>query len=134
VTRLRATWVVLLLAAVSGCDSKQQTSVVRTSPYVLVDGEKRAAESPATFEIPPREKRIACKAGDLVKVILEVPPGAPPRSHSGERPWVILKEVRPGPRYLGALDNDPAVFKELKVGDPIEFGPEHIIQIWVDEK
>ena len=130
----RFPWIVLLFAAVPGCDSKPPPSAARTPPYVLVDGEKRAADHPATFEIPPREKRVACKVGDLVKVIPEVPPDAPPRSHSGERPRILLKEVLPGPRYLGALDNDPAVFKELKVGDPIEFGPEHIIQIWVDGK
>ena len=78
---------------------------------------------------PPRPQRIACKVGALVKVILELPPGAPPRKSSGERPWLIITEVKPGPRYLGKLDNDLVVFTELGSDDRIDFGPEHIIQI-----
>jgi len=119
----------LILGLLAGCDSKPAPL------YVIADAEKRAAEHPATFEIPPREARQACKFGDIVKIILELPPGAPPRSAgTGERPWFKVRQVKPGPRYVGALDNVPAVFTELMLGDLIEFGPENIIQIWEDPK
>ena len=117
------------LGLLAACGSEKSGPV-----YVLADGEKRAAENPSTFEIPPREKRHACKAGDLVKIILELPPGAPPREKTGERPWMHIQEVRPGPRYVALFDNDLVVFTELDPKAPIEFGPEHIIQIWEDKK
>jgi hypothetical protein len=122
----------LFILAGTGCDRQKASNPVRLPLYVLVDAEQRAAENPQTFEIPSRQKRQACKPGDRVKIILEVPPGAPKRGHGGERPWLIIQEVRQGPRYLGKLDNDLVVFTELKNDEPIEFGPEHIIQLWED--
>jgi hypothetical protein len=124
----------LALCVLSGC-GRSAAAPARTTPgYVLVDAEERAVRNPATFELPSREKRRSRKAGDLVKVILGLPPGAPPREASGERPWFKVKEVKPGPRYVAALDNDTVVFIELKLGDLVEFGPEHIIQIWEEKE
>lgn len=104
--------------------------------YVLVDAERRAAAHPTTFEIPSRARRTSCKVGDLVKVILEPPPGAPARQATGERPWLIIEEVIPGPQplYVGRLDNDLVVFTEVKGTERIVFGPEHIIQLWEDRE
>lgn len=122
----------LVLMTGFGCDPGQPSSSKSSSIYVLVDAEKRAAEFPTTFEIPDRGRRQARKPGNLVKLILEVPAGAPKRKQGGERPWVIIQEVMPGPRYKGKLDNDLLVFTELKSDELIEFGPEHIIQLWED--
>lgn len=31
--------------------------------------------------------------------------------------------------YVGTLANDPGIVTELNFGDPIEFGPEHVVAI-----
>ena len=126
---LRGFLPVLLLAAAGGC-IVGPPSRRPSSACVIVNAEERAAQHPDTLEIPPREIRQGRRVGDTVKVILEVPAGAPARSHSAERPWFIIKEVREGPRYVGALANELVVFTELKMDDLVEFGPENIIAIW----
>jgi len=133
-SRNRALALGFLVALAGGCDSHPRDGSTRAPVFVVINAERRAGEYPQTFEIPALERRRSCKAGDLAKVILEAPPGAPRRRPGGERPWLLIREVRPGPRYLGNLDNDLVVFPELKKDEPIEFGPEHIIQLWEDPK
>lgn len=95
----------------------------------LANAEDRHAEATRSFFIPPREHREHLEVGRLVKLTFEF---APPRDlngtpRTGERMWVIVAEARPNGTYVGHLDNDPDLLTELKPGDPIEFGPEHVI-------
>lgn len=48
-----------------------------------------------------------------------------------ERMWVVVQQVAAG-RYVGSLDNEPYVITTIAAGDLIEFGPEHVIQVWDD--
>ena len=94
------------------------------STYHLQDGVKTAAEHPATFWMPPSEERENCVVGDCVKLILVNHNDAP-----SERLWVDVVEVLGG-RYRGRLRHAVTFFIELDPYAEIEFGPEHIIQIW----
>jgi hypothetical protein len=47
---------------------------------------------------------------------------------SAERMWVIINSINNDGTYTGTLDNDPYYIKDLKAGDKITFGKEHIIQ------
>jgi hypothetical protein len=123
--------ILLAFAALAGCVPPPSRPAPYAGPaYQLVDVEKLATQSPGAFELPPLELRRACRAGQKVKIILEVPPGAPSRGYTGERPWMLLKEVRPGPRYVGQFNNELVVFSDLDPELPVEFGPEHIVEIW----
>jgi hypothetical protein len=104
---------------------------VHERSWWLANAEERHAEAPRSFFIPPREHRENLEVGRLVKLIFEF---APPRDlngtlRTGERMWAIVSEVRPDGTYLGDLDNDPDLVTELKPGDPIKFGPEHVVAI-----
>ena len=120
----------LVLIFLAACvPPPQQRQPFMGSAYQLVDVDKLAAATPGVFELPPLERRRACKVGDQAKIILEVTPGAPPREYTGERPWLNIIEVRPGPRYLGRLANELVVFTEIDANVPIDFGPEHIVEL-----
>ena len=47
---------------------------------------------------------------------------------AAERMWVIVNSINEDGTYIGTLDNDPYHIKDLKAGDKILFGKEHIIQ------
>ncbi|RYE18916.1 MAG: DUF2185 domain-containing protein, partial [Sphingobacteriaceae bacterium] len=47
---------------------------------------------------------------------------------SAERMWVLLEAINDDGTYTGKLDNDPFYIKDLKAGDEVRFGSEHIIQ------
>lgn len=94
--------------------------------YILMDAEERHRAHPTTFEIPPRDDRNRLKPGDMVKLVFM--PGD--RSPGGERLWVTIKEsIATVPRrYMGQLENH-AITTPLKLGDRVDFGAEHIIEI-----
>ena len=120
---------VLLLLSAACVPAPAKRPPLMGSAYQLVDVEKLAAASPGAFELPAPERRRSCKVGDQAKIIMEVTPGAPPREYTGERPWLNIIEVREGPRYLGRLANELVVFTEIDANAPIDFGPEHIIEL-----
>ena len=122
----------LILIFLGACmPAPQQRPPLMGAAYQLVDVDKLAAATPGVFELPPTERRRALKVGDQAKIILEVTPGSPPREYTGERPWLDIIEVRPGPRYLGRLANELVVFTEIDANVPIDFGPEHIVEVLV---
>lgn len=86
---------------------------------------------PKTFEIPPRSQRESLRAGDLATLLFEVvhPTGDDP---GAERMWVMVQQDIGG-RYVGTLDNVPQAITTIAADDPVEFGPEHVIQIWQDQ-
>lgn len=98
----------------------------RTPVYDLVNGEQQHRKASGTFEIPPLRERKNVAPGTFAKCMFRT---SDPRI-TVERMWVLVSEMKDG-RYVGKLDNDPAIIptKDLVCGDIIEFGPEHIINI-----
>jgi hypothetical protein len=92
----------------------------------LMDAEQRHRENPWTFSIPRSDVRRGLVAGDRVKLLFGVGTGS-----STERMWVEVTEVVGG-RYLGRLDNEPVAIVDLRAGDRVEFGPEHVAALWRD--
>lgn len=99
--------------------------------YRLDNVERRGAEH-GSFEILPRDVRSCLVPGDFAKLIfLNEGGGGEP---SGERMWVKLTGFTvtdSGPVYRGTLNNNPAFIKSLRLGDPVEFRPEHVADIEV---
>jgi hypothetical protein len=95
--------------------------------YELVSGVAQNTRHPKTFHIPTDEERNALTSGHIAKLMFEI--GVSREDNLCERMWVIVDQ-REGPYYVGRLDNQPvARLKNLKVGSPITFLPEHIIDI-----
>jgi uncharacterized protein YegJ (DUF2314 family) len=90
----------------------------------LVDAEERHRAHPTSFSIPRSDLRHALAAGDRVKLLFGVGDGS-----STERMWVEVIDVVDG-RYIGRLDNQPVAIVDLRAGDRVEFGPEHVAAIW----
>jgi hypothetical protein len=96
----------------------------------LGDGEESNRLHPDTFEIPPAHERRNLPVGASAKLMFDPPEDAPPGLLAGgERMWVTVTERTEGGGYVGALDNHPVVFDNLTAGDPIAFGPEHVIDV-----
>jgi len=99
--------------------------------YTLIDGAKRHAKCPDTFEIPDADTRIKCKLGDVVKIGVEFKHDELPVN--GERFWVRIVRTLPSMfEYMGEVDND-LLFTDahgLRLGDLVTFGPEHVLEVW----
>ena len=96
----------------------------------LTNVEDMAREHPDTFYIYSWYERSNLKPGELCKLIFRTD-----GDKSGERMWVKVEEVRKIEtktdtkiEYVGILDNIPIVV-DMKLGDQVEFGPEHIADI-----
>lgn len=90
-----------------------------------MDGEALNRRRPQTFHIPHLQERKSVRVGQNVKIGVQSPNDNP-----GERFWVIVRK-RLQDRYCGTVNND-LVYTDihgLKDTDPIEFGPEHILDI-----
>lgn len=110
--------------------TKDDSESVRPLDFYLKNAEKLHEAHPDTFEIPEREERDSLRVGDIAKLVFvltspeEGDPGA-------ERMWVKVTN-RQGANYVGELDNDPCALLGAEAGNFIEFGPEHIIDIYCD--
>ena len=100
--------------------------------WVLVSAEERHAAHPGTFEIPPRSDRAALVRGVAAKLLFHIETKEAGRvvDRGIDRMWVIVMIVTPE-GYLGVLDNDPGYAEglNLREGDVIAFGPEHVAAI-----
>ena len=87
----------------------------------LADVEVLARRFPRTFQIPSRHDRETLRIGQLAKLIFG----------DRERMWVLVDRVDDVPRrcYRGLLQNVSVCFDHLDYETPIEFGPEHVIDI-----
>jgi len=113
-----------------------EVKTMRRKTYTLIDGAKRHAKCPDTFEIPDVDERIRCKLGDVVKIGVEFKHDPPV---SGERFWVRIVRILPSRlssppvlEYMGEVDND-LMFTDahgLRLGDLVTFGPEHVLEVW----
>lgn len=92
--------------------------------YELEDGEAMNASFPDKFYIPPRSERETLLPGDYAKVVFLA-------KGEGERMWVEVTTTDPDAAtpYEGTLANQPIVHTRLTLGDLVQFGPEHVIQI-----
>jgi hypothetical protein len=100
--------------------------------WTLVSAEERHAANPQTFEIPPQALREALGPGAAAKLLFDIESKEAGRviDRGVDRMWVIVNK-RGVNGYAGVLDNDPgrAENLNLKEGDTIVFGPEHVAAI-----
>lgn len=94
----------------------------------LEDVEAVHRAHPRSFSIPRRDQRYNLRPGQLVKLIflLDAPVGNAP---GAERMWVEVRDVVNG-RYTGTLESQPIYIANIGLGDPVEFGPEHVAGIY----
>jgi hypothetical protein len=74
--------------------------------------------------MPPAEERQNCTLGQIVKLSFINQHDAP-----SERMWVEIVELLADGQYRGRLRNTPDFIKLDPIGE-VEFGPEHILEIW----
>lgn len=100
--------------------------------WALVSAEERHAAQPETFEIPPKDDREALVPGAAAKLLfhIETREAGQVIDRGVDRMWVIVRAVTPE-GYMGVLDNDPGESEglNLREGDLIVFGPEHVAAI-----
>jgi hypothetical protein len=105
---------------------------IETDGWSLLSAEERHAAHPDTFLIPPRAAREALAPGTAAKLLFDIETKEAGRviDRGVDRMWVIITGLVEG-RYTGVLDSDPgsAGSVNLRQGDAISFGPEHIAQI-----
>src|SRR5258708_17170192 len=94
--------------------------------------EEKHRLAPRTYSIPRSAERMSLRGGDLVKLVFLLDRPAQDGT-TGERMWVSIQKVDNG-GYAGTLDNNPKYLTDMKVGDQVAFGPEHVAAIWVDKK
>ena len=84
-----------------------------------------------TFDLPTKDKLLALKPNDLVKIIFQIET----EDEGAERMWVKITKQQDTAEWTGLVDNDPYGEKLLQVvksGDEVIFHPLDIIQIWED--
>ncbi|MBS1606683.1 MAG: DUF2185 domain-containing protein [Bacteroidetes bacterium] len=102
-----------------------------TPSWHLEDVDPIAAEAKYTFYKPSRKVIGRLERGDSCKLIFRF--SSPDPSHPAtERMWVAIEEVKEG-GFIGSLGNDPYYIADLRAEDVIKFGPEHIIDVSIDD-
>jgi len=107
-------------------------ATIERNGWELENGERRLAEAPENFSIPPASVRKNLARGDLVKLIFHIQLDAGNDSENEiERMWVVVTELFGG-GYIGRLDNDPDCMSDaaepvLQCGAEVPFKSEHVI-------
>ena len=96
--------------------------------WALADAEERHEWRPQSFVLRPLAERMDLQPEDYVALIFVHPADEDDYNVAGERVWVAVTERRLGPRYTGRLIGQ-AVTLAIKVGQVVEFGPEHVADI-----
>lgn len=103
-----------------------------TGGWMLVSAEERHLADPDTFQIPSAADRGSLVPGVAAKLLflIETTEGGRIIDRGVDRMWVIVRAVTPE-GYEGVLDNDPGESERLnlRAGDVIVFGPEHVAAI-----
>jgi hypothetical protein len=103
--------------------------------WQLVSAEQQRDSYPATFEIPDFEIRNNLSPGMGAKLLFDIETKANGVviDRGVDRMWVIVlpESTSQLGRYQGILDSDPGIAENLQLrkGDIITFGPEHICEI-----
>lgn len=98
--------------------------------YCLDDVAKRHKEAPNAFSLPRQESRCRLPVGEIVSV------GVFPEQGGLEMPdwiWVRVENVRPTGLYIGVLLDAPPNVPALSAGNRIEFGPDNVAEIYIEE-
>jgi hypothetical protein len=95
----------------------------------LADVDAEAHEHPATFFVPPLERRRRLVEGDNVRLIFRFSPRRR-EDPSAERMWVAVAGGG-ADEYVGYLTNEPFAIASLAAGDVIGFAPRHVASIEV---
>jgi hypothetical protein len=94
--------------------------------WSLQNVEDAARADPRSFFIPDLAERCSQSVGDEVRLHFLLTAEGPDLP-GAERMWVdIVEKSGKPPRYVGVLTNQPVHIRDLKVGDRVAFGPEHI--------
>jgi hypothetical protein len=104
----------------------------RGQQWRLESAEQRHDSSPRAFFIPPRSRRESLQPGDAVKLLFVLEDPREADASQVERMWVNIESLA-GERYIGRLLNDPVTPHVLAKGSEVEFGPEHVSALAVDE-
>lgn len=100
--------------------------------WQLVDVDPIAAENPYTFYKPSRDVIARVRPGETVKLIFRFDSNDP-KAPSAERMWVLVEDICSDGTFRGRLDNEPRYIADLRIEDPIEFKPCHIVNTEHDE-
>ena len=95
--------------------------------WYLGNAEEQHAANPHGFFIPTAERRHALEPGELVRLQFRRPEWAEGEP-SGERMYVEI-DRRDGGEYVANLTNQPVYIQDIKLGDEVRFGPEHVIEV-----
>ncbi len=76
-----------------------------------------------------KKQRSSLKTGATVKLIFQLPLRDAPGKTEIERIWVSVTG-RKNDGYVGTLSNEPGCDCQLRMGDKIVFGPEHVFEIF----
>ena len=98
--------------------------------WMLGNAEAFHKSHPSEFQIPELSEREALRPGDKVKLVFlfwQNDKGEP--YVLSERMWVVIQRVVDS-KYVGVLQSDPVSAGRVKVGDLIEFGPEHVASVF----
>jgi hypothetical protein len=93
--------------------------------FTLDDAAAAHAEFPDTFHLPAASECESLRSGDFAKLMFRISDG---ENVHVERMWVRVQQVKPE-TYVGVLDNDAYCTEALRVGMPVEFHSDHVIQI-----
>ena len=97
----------------------------------LENADPIAAASKYTFYKPSRRIIATLAPGHICRLIFAFD-SDDPTYPAAERMWVLILEIDNG-RFSGTLTNQPVYIKDLHIGDEVEFGPEHIIDLDVPD-
>lgn len=96
--------------------------------YFLENVEDLYRENPQVMCIPRLEERTRLQVGEVVRIGLIKEGGS-----EAEKMWVRVETARGEGRYIGILLEKPNTVPTLNAGNHIEFKPEHVAEIYIDE-
>jgi hypothetical protein len=98
--------------------------------YRLDDVKQRHREAPNSFSMPREQARCSLALGEIVSV------GIYPEPNNAQAPewlWVRVENARPTGMYIGVLLDSPKNVPVLAAGNRIEFGPDNVAEIYIEE-
>lgn len=98
--------------------------------YRLENFENVHRQQPKDFCIPRLEERLALQPGEhvLLGLVSETSNAQGP-----EPAWVRIEQVRQQSKYVGILLENPQTVQALRAGYRLDFGPENVAEIFVEE-
>lgn len=96
--------------------------------WTLESAVSRSEANPNTFLIPSQHERTTLKAGQGVKLIFWIQ--GDEEFPVCERMWVLIEQCLADGNYVGLLESDPQTESDLRTGQRLVFGPEHVAEIF----